>query len=81
MIRSRNAIKDALLHHKIDNEVLADTLVKYAMHMMLRGTAEYLRRNGFPEAADFLASDVAGHLDEIDGMHLDFTEQEPGPQI
>lgn len=81
MQRSRNAVKDAILHHKIDNEALADALIKYAMHMMMRGTADYLRMNGFPEAGAFLAKDVTKHLEKIDALNLDYTNEELGPKL
>lgn len=61
-----------MLHHTIDNEALADALIKYTTQLFIRGVAEYLRSNGFGPSADFLDRDVEKTLAEIDSMSPEY---------
>jgi hypothetical protein len=66
---SRDAVKDAMLHHTIDNEALADALIRYTTQLFIRGVAEYLRSSGYTEAGNFLDQDVKRTLTAIDAMN------------
>ena len=66
---SRDAVKDAMLHHTIDNEALADAIIKYTTHLFIRAVAEHLKASGFESAAEFLVQDVEKTLRDIDAMN------------
>lgn len=69
---SRDAVKDAMLHHTIDNEALADALIQYTTQLFIRGVADYLRISGYEHAATFLDKDVPGTLRAIDSMNPEY---------
>ncbi len=69
---SRDAVKDAMLHHTIDNEALADAIIKYTTQLFIRAVGDHLRMNGYESAADFLTKDVSKTLVEIDSMNPEY---------
>lgn len=69
---SRYIIKDALLRHNIDNELLAETLLHQTTLMFIEACALYLRSCGYNEASDFLIRDTEKTLQGIDSQEPDY---------
>ena len=69
---SRDAVKEAIIHHTIDNEALAEALINYTTQLFIRGVADYLQISGYPDAAKFLNRDVGETLRAIDSMNPEY---------
>ncbi len=71
---SKELVRRAMLDHTVTREALADAIIRTTTKMFIEAAADYLRRNGYGDAAYFLDKDTEATLTGIDAMAPKYLE-------